>query len=184
MIHAVSDAEHREKWCILDHSTTIHQHAPSNIGARYIASWYPRAQYDKAGKKTCSITFEQLLYIKVPCIMKSFPELSSVVTCLVGFLPLISIIDVMRYIMFRLLRARQARLCQEFGSATDVRPCIQPVNHTLQAHLASILLSQSSITQLCEIYEDGLHGERCMADAVQDPGVVTLDQQFMQKRVW
>ena len=54
-------------------------------------------------------------------------------------------------------------------------------NHTLQAHLASILLSQSSITQLCEIYEDGLHGERCMADAVQDPRVVTLDQPFIQK---
>ena len=57
-------------------------------------------------------------------------------------------------------------------------------NHTLQAHLASILLSQSSITQLCEIYEDGLNGERCVADAVQDPGVVTLDQQFMQKCAW
>ena len=54
-------------------------------------------------------------------------------------------------------------------------------HHTLQAHLASILLSQSSITQLCEIYDDGLHGERCMADAVRDPGVVLLDQQFMQK---
>ena len=52
-------------------------------------------------------------------------------------------------------------------------------NHTLQAHLASILLSQSSITQLCEIYEDGLHGEIYMTDAVQAPGVVTLDQQFM-----
>ena len=48
-------------------------------------------------------------------------------------------------------------------------------NHTLHAHLASILLSQSSITQLSEIY-DGLHGERGMADAVQVPGVVTLDQ--------
>ena len=57
-------------------------------------------------------------------------------------------------------------------------------NHTPQAHLASILLSQSFITQLCEIYEDGLHGEKCMADAAQDPGVVTLDQQFMQKRAW
>ena len=57
-------------------------------------------------------------------------------------------------------------------------------NHTLQAHLASILLSQNSITQLSEIYEDGLHGEICMADAVQAPGVVTLDQQFMKKRAW
>ena len=41
--------------------------------------------------------------------------------------------------------------------------------HTLRAHfltqqaLTSILLSQSSVTQLCQIYEDGLHGERCMA---------------------
>ena len=34
MIHAVSDAEHREQWCILDHSTTFHQYAPSNISAR------------------------------------------------------------------------------------------------------------------------------------------------------
>ena len=57
-------------------------------------------------------------------------------------------------------------------------------NHTLQAHLASILLSQNSITQLCEIYEYGLHGERCMADAVQNPGMVTLYQQFMQKPAW
>ena len=35
MIHAVSDAEHRGQWYALDHSTTIHQHAPSNISARY-----------------------------------------------------------------------------------------------------------------------------------------------------
>ena len=46
-------------------------------------------------------------------------------------------------------------------------------NHTLQTHfltqraLSSILLSQSSIAQLYKIYEDGLHGERCMADVVQ-----------------
>ena len=63
-------------------------------------------------------------------------------------------------------------------------------NHTLRAHflaqraLLSILLSQSSITHLCKIYQDGPHGERCMADAVQVPGVVTMDQQFMQKHVW
>ena len=58
-------------------------------------------------------------------------------------------------------------------------------NHALWAHfltqqaLASILLSQSSITQLCKIYEDGLHDEKCMTDVVQDLGVVTLDQQFV-----
>ena len=137
MIQAVSDAEHREQWCILDHSTTIHQHAPSNISARYSASCYPRAQCDKAGKKTCSITFDQLLYIKEPCTMRSFPELSSVVTCLIGLLPLITIIYVMRYIMFGLLRA----LCQEFGSANDVRPCIQP-------HIASSFSIHPLITKL------------------------------------
>ena len=49
-------------------------------------------------------------------------------------------------------------------------------NHTMWDHfptqqaLASILLSQRSITQLCKIYEDVLHDEGCMADAVQDPG--------------
>ena len=80
--------------------------------------------------------------------------------------------------MFGLLRARQAKnLVVQMMSG-------HAYNHTLQAHLASILLSQSSITQLCDIYEDGLHGDRCMADAVQDTGVVTLDQQFMQKRAW
>ena len=63
-------------------------------------------------------------------------------------------------------------------------------NHTLRVHfltqqaLASILLSQSSITELCKIYEDGMHDGRCMTDAVQGPWVVTLDQQFMQKRAW
>ena len=52
-------------------------------------------------------------------------------------------------------------------------------NQTLWAHfwtqqaLASILLSQGSITQLHKIFEDGLHDERCMADVVQDPEVVT-----------
>ena len=62
--------------------------------------------------------------------------------------------------------------------------------HTLRAHFptqqasTSILLSQSSVTQICKIYEDGQHGERCMANAVQEPGVVTRDQQFMQKRAW
>ena len=39
-------------------------------------------------------------------------------------------------------------------------------NHTLRTHfltqraLVSILLSQSSITHLCKIYQDGPHGER------------------------
>ena len=61
-----------------------------------------------------------------PSTIWSIPELSSVVACLVGFLPLIFFIHVMRYVMFRLLRAQPARLCQEFGSANDVRPCIQP----------------------------------------------------------
>ena len=73
--------------------------------------------------------------------MRSFPELSSVITYLVGFLPLISIIDVMRYIMFGLLRARQARECQEFGSANDVRPCIQP-------HIASSFSIHPLVTKL------------------------------------
>ena len=69
MIHVVSDAEHREQWCILDHSTTIHQHAPLNISARYTASCYPESQCVKTDKKTCSITFDQLLYFKAPGIM-------------------------------------------------------------------------------------------------------------------
>ena len=58
--------------------------------------------------------------------MRSIPQLSSVVAYLVGFLPSIAFIDVMRYVMFELLRAQEARLCQEFGSANDIRPCIQP----------------------------------------------------------
>ena len=49
MIWAVSGAEHSDKWCVLDHNITIHQHAPSNISARYTALCYPRAQCDKAG---------------------------------------------------------------------------------------------------------------------------------------
>ena len=57
-------------------------------------------------------------------------------------------------------------------------------NHTLQGHfltqqaLASILLSQRSITQLCKIYEDVQHGEGAWQMLFR-----TLDQQFMQKRV-
>ena len=67
------------------------------------------------------------------------------------------------------------------GHAYD--PTLQAHSQTQQA-LAASILSQSSITQFCKIYEDGLYGEICMADAVQDPGVVTLDQQFMQKHAW
>ena len=131
-------------------------------------------QCDKTGKKTCFITFDQPLYIKVPSTMRSIHELSSVVACLVGFLPLTSFIDVMRYVMFQLLWAQQACLCQDFSSANDVRSCIQP--HTASpfsntAGLASIPLSQTSITHLCKIYQDGV---RCIADAVKDPGVVTI----------
>ena len=60
-----------------------------------------------------------------PSTMRSIPELFSVVACLVGFLPLISSIYVMRYAMFGLSRAQQVRLCHEFGGPDDVRPCIQ-----------------------------------------------------------
>ena len=48
--------------------------------------------------------------------------------------------------MFGLIRA----LCEEFCSANDVRPCIQP-------HTAS---SFSIHPLVCEIYEDDLHGEK------------------------
>ena len=81
-IHAVSDVEHKDQWCVLEHSTTIQQHAPSNCNARYIALWYPRAQCDNAGQKACFVTFSQPLYIKAPSIMRSIPDSSSVVACL------------------------------------------------------------------------------------------------------
>ena len=111
MICSVSDAEHSDQWCVLDHNTAIHQHAPSNISIRYAALCYQKTQCDKPGKKTCFITFDQPLYIKVPSIsiIRSIHELSSVVACLVGFPPLISFIDVMIYVMFAPLWAQQAR---------------------------------------------------------------------------
>ena len=112
MICAVSNAEHSDQWCVLDHSTTIHQLAPSNISARYTALCYPSARCDKADNKTCFITFDQPFFIKVPSTMRSIPELSSVVACLVGVLPLISFIDIMRYVMLGLLWSQQARLYQ------------------------------------------------------------------------
>ena len=119
--------------------------------------------------------------------MRSSPELSSVVACLVGFLQLISLINVIIYIMVRLLRAQQACVCQDFGSANDVRPCTQPCTASSFLHSPGFSinpLATKPITQLCKIYEDGLHDGKCMKDAVQDLGVVTLDQQFVQKCAW
>ena len=63
-------------------------------------------------------------------------------------------------------------------------------NRALRAHfltqqvLASILfkssdvLDETEVAQLCKLYEDVLHGEHCIADAVEDPAVVSLDQRM------
>ena len=97
----------------------------SNIIARYTALCYLRAQCQE-DLLHLIVTFDQPLYVKAPSTMRSIPELSSVVACLVGFLLLTSFIDVMRYVMSELLRAQEAYLCQKFCSANDIRPCIQP----------------------------------------------------------
>ena len=133
----------------------------------------PGAQCAKAGKKTCFITFDQRLYIKAPSPMRSMFELPSMVACLFGLFPLISFIDVMRYVMFGLLRAQQANLCHEFGSANDVRPCIQP--HTARSfpntagfgiHPLVLKVNHTALQDLwgCPAWW------RCMTDAVEDPG--------------
>ena len=63
-------------------------------------------------------------------------------------------------------------------------------NRALRAHfltqqaLASILskssdvLDETEVAQLCKLYEDVRHGEHCIADAVEDPAVVSLDQRM------
>ena len=125
----------------------------------------------EAGKEICLITLD----------MRSIPELSSVVASLIWF-PSVDIVHrIMRYVMFGFSRVQQAHLCQEFGSVNDVRPCIQP--HTASSfpnttgfstHLLVTKLQHAALQDPCN--EDGMHGERCMADAVRDLGVVILGQ--------
>ena len=60
--------------------------------------------------------------------------------------------------------------------------CALWVHFLTQEALASIfvkssdVLDETEVAQLCKLYEDVLHGEHCVADAVEDPAVVSLDQ--------
>ena len=54
---------------------------------------------DKAGQKTCFVTFDQLLYIKATEIVRSSPELSSVVFLLGGFHLMMSFMGAIGHIM-------------------------------------------------------------------------------------
>ena len=92
--------------------------------------------------------------------------------CLVGFLPLISIIDVMRYIMLGLLRARQACLCQEFGSGNDAKPCIQP--HTASLFSIHPLVTKFHHAALWDLWRWptwwNMHGRCCSGPRRGYPG--------------
>ena len=72
---------------------------PSDCGTIYTALCYARAQCDKAGQKTCFVTFDQPLYMKATEIVRSSLELARVVVCLGGFHLLISFMGAIGYIM-------------------------------------------------------------------------------------
>ena len=55
---------------------------PSDCSTIYTALCNARAKCDKAGQKTCFVTFDQPLYIKATEIMRSSPELACVVVSL------------------------------------------------------------------------------------------------------
>ena len=64
---------------------------PSDCSTIYIALCYARVQCDKAGQKTCFVTFDQPLYIKATEIVRSSPGLACVVVSLGGFHLLMSL---------------------------------------------------------------------------------------------
>ena len=97
---------------------------PSDCSTIYTALCYARAQCDKAGQKTCFVTFDQPLYIKATEIVRSSPELAYVVVRLGGFHLLMSLMGAIGYIMSG--RALRVRICQEFSGINDIRTCIQP----------------------------------------------------------
>ena len=122
---------------------------------------------------------------KPPSIMRSSPELPSLVVYIGDFRPLMSFIDAMWYIMScsGLWRALCVYLYQKFGSANHVRPYTQL--RTVSSFPNVRLLYPSSCHKaLCKIYEEVLKGESCMADAVQDQAVISLDQQHTRKHAW
>ena len=62
-----------------------------------------------------------------PRTMRSSPKLSSVAACLVGFLPLVSFIAVMKYVMFGLLRACMTDAVQDLEVVTLDQQFVQIV---------------------------------------------------------
>ena len=101
---------------------------PSDCSTIYTALSYARAQCDKAGQKTCFVTFDQPLYIKATEIVRSSPELASVVVRLGGF----HLLDVLHgcnriyHVRKWTSRALGVCICQEFSGTNDIRTCIQP----------------------------------------------------------
>ena len=143
---------------------------------------------DKAGQKTCFVTFDQPLYIKATEIVSSSHEMASVVFRLGGFHLLMSFMGAIGYIM-------SGSGLQELWESVYAKNSVVQIsghayNRALRAYfltqqaLASILfkssdvLDETEVAQLCKLYEDVLHGEHCVADAVEDPAVVSLDQRM------
>ena len=162
---------------------------PSDCSTLYTALGYARAQCDKAAQKTCFVTFDQPLYIKATEIVRSSPELACVVVRLGGFHLLMSLMGAIGYIM------SGSGLQELWESVYAKNSVVQMIsghayNRALRAHfltlqaLASILfkssdvLDETEVAQLCKLCEDVLHGEHCIADAVEDPAVVSLDQRM------
>ena len=162
---------------------------PSDCSTIYTALCYARAQCDKAGQKTCFVTFDQPLYIKATEIVRSSHELACVVVRLGGFHLLMSLMGAIGYIMSG---SGLQELWESVYAKNSVVHMISghTCNRALWAHfltqqaLASILFKSSDVldgtevAHLCKLYEDVLHGEHCIADAVEDPAVVTLDQRM------
>ena len=79
-------------------------------------------------------------------------------------------------------RALGVRICQEFSGTNDIRTCIQPCTASSFLDTAGFSIHSLQVlwcsgwAQLCKLYEDVLHGDHCIADAVEDPAVVSLDQ--------
>ena len=140
---------------------------PSDCSTIYTALCYARAQCDKAGQKTCLVTFDQPLYIKATEIVRSSPELASVVVCFGGFHLLMSFMGATGYIM-------SGRGLQELWESVYAKNSVVQMisghayNRALWAHfltqqaLASILvkssdvLDETEVAQLCKLYEGAL----------------------------
>ena len=159
---------------------------PSDCSTIYTTLCYARAQCDKAGQKTCFVTFDQPLYIKATEIVRSSPGLACVVVSLGGFHLLMSLMGAIGYIM-------SGSGLQELWESIYARNSVVQIisghacNRALRAHfltqqaLASILWCPLMSWMRLKLHSSASSMRMsCMGstDAVEDPAVVTLDQRM------